>query len=255
MFLSKDDLKLAYGVDLDIAKFYVDRRVPENNLYWKIRKLYMVPQSGYIFIPIYADLMYRIGIPKKELLSENHVLLMEAIMHSAAKQEAGEITFREHIGECIDVAEKSSRNPDFLDQIKQYFNRSDAAPTIKFGTRFPSLNRADTYLLSLAAIPFNPETAEKLVEAWYALMTYFLITDDLVDIKEDFINKEDNVLIDAGLTEEGAVIITDMINHSHDVMMKYNPVMANRIDHKRHYINVASIIESFLKEKDPVNKK
>jgi hypothetical protein len=32
-------------------------------------------------------------------------------------------------------------------------------------------------------------------------------------------------------------------------MNRINPVMANRIDHKRHIIDVAAIIDSFLKGK------
>ena len=35
MFTSKDDLKLGYGVDMEIGKFLIDRKVPLENLYWK----------------------------------------------------------------------------------------------------------------------------------------------------------------------------------------------------------------------------
>ena len=33
MFLTKDDLKLAYGIDIQIAKQFVDREVPPGKLY------------------------------------------------------------------------------------------------------------------------------------------------------------------------------------------------------------------------------
>ena len=119
--------------------------------------------------------------------------------------------------------------------------------TVSLGTPYPSLNRADAYLFALCTISFDQEKKVKLLESWYALMTYFLILDDLVDIKDDFKNNEENALIEAGLSEQGAAIITDMINRSYVNMEKINPVMSNRIDHKRQSLDVEAIIKSFLK--------
>ena len=79
MFTSKDDLKLGYGVDMEIGKFLTDRKVPEDNLYWKNRLLYIIPMPGYLFIPLYMDIQFRLGLPKAELLSEQHLQLLELI--------------------------------------------------------------------------------------------------------------------------------------------------------------------------------
>ena len=46
MFTSKDDLKLGYGVDMEIGKFLTDRKVPEENLYWKNTLLYISTMPG-----------------------------------------------------------------------------------------------------------------------------------------------------------------------------------------------------------------
>jgi hypothetical protein len=82
------------------------------------------------------------------------------------------------------------------------------------------------------------------ISSWYALMTYFLIMDDLADIREDLVNQEENVLLDAGLTPKGAALVMEMIEHSIVTMNNINPVMANRIDHKKSLIDLDAIIRS-----------
>lgn len=249
MFLSADDLKLSYGVDMEIGRTYVDRKVPEGNRYWQKRHLYIPPVTGYFFMPIFSDLAYRSGIPLSELLSERYLSLAERILDSAGRLEGREIDWDTHVAECIGAASADIRNPGFLQDLRHYFSGQRALASIPLGTPYPSLNRADTYLFSLCTIPFNDDVKARVVEAWYALMTYFLILDDLVDIRDDFRDKEENAVIEAGLTAQGAQIIERMIKESHDSMERINPVMANRIDHKRQIIDVATIIQSFLNGK------
>ena len=71
MFLSKHDLKLAYGVDLQIASAFVDRAIPINNLYWKNREIYIPSAPGYFFMPIFTDLLFRCGADKGFLLGND----------------------------------------------------------------------------------------------------------------------------------------------------------------------------------------
>jgi spore coat polysaccharide biosynthesis predicted glycosyltransferase SpsG len=85
---------------------------------------------------------------------------------------------------------------------------------------------------------------DKAIRAWYGLMAYFLILDDLADIREDLLNGEENVLIDAGLDEAGAKKVAEMIDESIATMHLVNPVMANRIEHKKSLINLHEIIRS-----------
>jgi geranylgeranyl pyrophosphate synthase len=74
-------------------------------------------------------------------------------------------------------------------------------------------------------------------------MTYFLIQDDLADIKDDLRKKEENVLIDAGLDDAGLLLITEMIDQSHDALLSINPILSNRIDYKRKMMDLKEIIE------------
>jgi hypothetical protein len=114
------------------------------------------------------------------------------------------------------------------------------------GTRFPSLNRADSYLLSITSISSDNFDEAKAIRAWYALMTYFLIQDDLADIKDDLKKNEENVIIDAGLDDAGLQVVTEMINQSHDAMLSINPILSNRIDYKRKMMDLKEIIRSII---------
>lgn len=248
MFVSSDDLKLGHGVDLEIAKFFVDRKVPAGNLYWQKRLLYIGPMPGYIFIPTFTDIEYRLGLEKRQLLSEGHIVLLENILHSAARLELHEINYHQHVEECIALTKDHSNNPSLLEDLVNYFTGDDKKASIPLGYPFKSLKRADAYLFSLCYFSFGQELKEKLLESWNALMTYYLIMDDLEDIKADFINQDENSLIEAGLNEKGAETIRQMIDRSYEVMSKINPVLANRIDHKRNTIDIQKIIESFLQE-------
>lgn len=245
MFLSADDLKLAYGVDMQIARCYVDRSVPQQNAYWEKRHLYIPPVIGYYFMPVFSDLLFRVGVPKSELLSDTYLELAERILDSAAKLERKQITWEVHVDECLAMASGQCQNLEMLEDLTYYFKGDRSLSSVKLGTAYPSLNRADTYLCSLCCISFTADIRHRVVEAWYALMTYFLILDDLADIREDILNREENAMVEAGLTDKGVEIITGMIDESHDRMQLINPVMANRIDHKRQSIDVASIILSF----------
>ena len=247
MFVSKDDLKLQYGVDMEIGKFFVDRKVPKDNSYWSKRLLYIVPMPGNLFIPIFTDLEFRLGLDKRELLSEGHVTLLEHIMDSAGRHEAKQISDEQHIAECIALAEAECKNPSLLQDLKYYFSGEKEKASIPLGYPFKSLQRADAYLFSLCYFEFDQTLKKKLTECWNALMSFYLIVDDLDDIKADFANHEENSIIESGL-EKGINTIRELIDRSYEIIQPVNPVLANRFDHKRSVIDIKKIIESFLND-------
>lgn len=246
MFLTKDDLKLAYGVDMLIGDAYVNRQVPQDNLYWKNRKIYIPGAPGYTFMPIFSDLLYRCGAEREQLIGEDFLQLSEAILHSAAKLEHKQIVWEEHVAEVIALISPHIVDTQLFEELKAYAWKSHPIKTAdeRVGTAFPSLNRADSYLFSLVVIRSSSFNVDKAIRSWYALMTYFLILDDLADIRDDLRNGEENVLIDAGLNDAGAEKVTEMIDESIATMNLVNPVMANRIEHKKSLINLHEIIRS-----------
>jgi hypothetical protein len=246
MFLTKDDLKLSYGVDLTIGKFYIDRKVPQDNLYWKGRSIYVPGASGYIFMPIYADLLRRSGAELSFLLDEVFFAINESILHSAALLEHQQIDWTTHIHQCLQVVAPHVQHVSLFEELQKYLlnNKPIKTEGSKLGTDFPSLNRADSYLLSLSCIPGNNFDAQKALDAWYAMITYFLLMDDLADIREDLLHGEENAILEAGLNEQGVKRIEQMMVEAINKLNAINPVLANRIEHKKSLIDIPQLIES-----------
>ena len=246
MFLTKDDLKLAYGVDLEIGEAYINRKVPTDNLYWKNRTIYIPGSPGYIFMPIFADVLYRCGLEKDIIIEDQFMNIAEKILHSAALLEHQRIRWVDHVTELRNMILPQVNNQLLFQELSNYLGQDSpvAISSSSLGTAFPSLNRADSYLFSLCCIKSPGLNLEKAIKGWYALMTYFLILDDLADIKEDLKTGEENVLIEAGVNSQGASKIYTMIENSMKEMQSINPVMANRIDHKRTVIDIEEIIKS-----------
>lgn len=246
MFLTKDDLKLAYGVDLEIGGVYIDRKVPTDNLYWKSRSIYIPGSPGYIFMPIFADVLCRSSAPKELVLSNDFLTINEDILHSAALLEHQHISWQAHVQQLRKKITPLVKNQMLFEDLCLYLDQETPRKRTGslLGTEFPSLNRADSYLFSLCCIESSSLNLEKAIKGWYALMTYFLILDDLADIKEDLKKGDENILIDAGLNTQGIKKVNAMIDESINVMQLINPVMANRIDHKKTVIDIEEIIRT-----------
>lgn len=246
MFLTKDDLKLSYGVDLLIGKAYVDREVPKDNLYWKGRTIYVPGASGYIFMPIYADILRRSGASISFLLSDVYFSVNESILHSAALLEHRQIDWATHIEQCIAIVSPRVTRVSLFEELKQYLlaHKPVKSQGSRLGTDFPSLNRADSYLLSLACISDDSFDEQKAIDGWYAMITYFLLMDDLADIRDDLVNGEENAIVEAGLNQQGIDKVESMMNDGINKLNLINPVLANRIEHKKSLIDIAHLIES-----------
>ncbi|MFN5327435.1 MAG: hypothetical protein ACK5B8_09505 [Bacteroidota bacterium] len=246
MYLTKDDLKLSYGVDVHIGKTLVERAVPTYNLYWKNRTIYIPGAPGYIFIPIYTDILHRSGVQLDELMTESFIQTCEKILHSAALHEYEQITWKEHVLQVAELVRPQIVHHRFFNDLITYAAQEQPLrlSSLPFGTAFPSLNRADSYLFLLATIQSPSFDVQKALKGWYALMTYFLLMDDLADIKEDIRTGQSNALIDAGLNDHGEKLIAQMIDKSIADMNEVNPVLANRIDHKKSLIDLHGLIAS-----------
>jgi hypothetical protein len=160
------------------------------------------------------------------------------------KLEKGMISWEGHVAECREAATPQARNPVLLDDLCHYFSGKPAPTGFSYGTEFRSLNRADTYLFYLTLFEFDRDVHQRLLDAWYAMITYFLIMDDLADIRTDFEQQEENAFLDAGLHEAGIQRIIAMIDDAHDKMLRVNPVMANRIDYKRSTVDIRAMVAS-----------
>ena len=88
----------------------------------------------------------RCGAKKEFILSEVFLTLNESILHSAALFEHNEIDWVTHVSQSIGHASSTVTKPILFSDITEYLSQ----PVLRkqgnslLGTRFPSLNRADS---------------------------------------------------------------------------------------------------------------
>lgn len=224
LYTSKHYLQNTMGVDADIAAFFVDRKVPAENLYWKDRYLYVAKGTGYLFIPLYFDLMYRAGLGKDMLLTEEFVGLTESILHSAAMQEYEMINFDEHVYNCKNLLKNKVANLNLFTDLEQYFSNK-AVPYNYLGTFSTALNRGDTYLFALCSLPVSDGLTHELVNIWYVLIPSFLLMDDIMDLEEDKRRGEENSIDDFGHGCEGVKRAIAFLTEKFSTLKALNPLL------------------------------
>ena len=230
MFISKDFLGIYYGVDDKIAKFFADREPPINNLYWHDKSLYLQPSPGYLFIPLITELLFRTGISREQLLSSEFIECMEAIGHITALEETKQITTKEAVSRCVELAKAASKNEQWLNTVIDYFNEAPGNLIGTMTTPYKALHRGDIFLFSLAALEFPQDMFARITQLWFALISLLLLIDDADDITEDKKNNEDNAFLESGLDKEGIEGIKEFVRSKLRILKEINKPMAVKID-------------------------
>src|SRR5450432_942330 len=155
MFTSVQHLENHMGVNHFVGRFFVDRKLPENNSFWKGRLLYISFGNGFVSIPVYYDILYRLGVPLEVLLDENHIHFMEQLMHFAILQEKNEISVPEEL-KCIRaLLNNRIQDQNYFELLNRYLDQPDLKPLGPFGLIHSSLNRADVFLYVLCDLPLS----------------------------------------------------------------------------------------------------
>lgn len=226
MFISANQLHREMGVDLTIARFFVDRKIPENNSFWKGKLLYIGFGNGYVSIPVYYDLLLRIGLTLDLLLSEKHILFMEKLMHYAILQERKEITVKEEVDAIRDLLKGRIKSITRYNSLNTYLNQPVLKPMGMFGLELPALNRADVFLYILCDLPLTEKQWEQAIQYWYALHPTYLIMDDLRDYEKDKERGEENVVLEWGDGSGGFQRAMENIQTNCKTLQKVNPALA-----------------------------
>ena len=226
MFISVRHLHDNMGVDEKIARFFVDREVPLNNVFWKKRLLYVGRGNGYISIPVYYDLLFRLGVPQELLLAERHVQFMELVMHYAILVEFGQISSAEQLSEIKRLLSGRIKNDQFYQELISYLEQPVLTPLGNLGTQLTSLNRADVFLFILCDLPLSDQQIKMAIEYWYALHTSYLLMDDMSDYKSDKEDKEENSVIELGDGEPGFKKAFEILRANSKNIQSLNPVLA-----------------------------
>jgi hypothetical protein len=221
MFISTSYLVKNYGIEDKIARFFVDREPPADNLYWCGKLLYLRSSPGYLFIPLIVDLLFKIGIKKEDLLSDKFVILMEDVGHVSALEETNEITEKEAIIKCTELAVNCS-NQTWLRNVLSYFSGNKDNAFDRLTTPFKALHRGDFFLFSLGALQFEEKLFPMVARVWFALISTLLLLDDAEDISSDKDAGERNAFIEK--LPDGKVVVSGRVNTQN----RYNAAAAHR---------------------------
>ena len=232
MFLSSDFLAINYGVDDGIARFFVDREPPADNLYWKDKLLYLRIAPGYIFIPLIVDILNKIGLPKVALLSGEFVELMEKVGHISALEETGQIEQTQALEACKALVKNNCLNNGWLKIVNEYFDQIPGNLIGSLAGPFPALHRGDLFLYSLCAIPFEENLQKAIIEHWFALIGILLLLDDSEDVKSDLEKNEENAFLQSALIPGGNRALRQLIMDYVVKLGKINRPMAGRLDER-----------------------
>ena len=225
MFISSAFLEINYGLDSEIAVFFVDREPPKDNLYWKEKLLYLRPAPGYLFIPLIIDLLYKLGIDKKQLLSEQFVTTMEQVGHIGALEETKQITANDAIKKSAGLVKDVCRNSHWYNNLMDYFNNKNSFFS-SLSVPFKALQRGDLFLFSICALSFSIQLQEKIAQQWFALISTLLLLDDAEDIESDKKTGDENAFIESGLNAAGIKKVEELAEKNIEIIKRLNPAMA-----------------------------
>ncbi|HTQ29115.1 MAG TPA: hypothetical protein VMI35_13345 [Puia sp.] len=227
MYISVRHLKNNLGVDEQLARFFVDRKIPENNIFWKGRLLYVGRGNGYVSIPVYYDLLHRIGLPTDLLLSEGHLQFMERVMHFAILVEFNQMSFADQLEAIKHLLSERVKQKEFLEELLAYLEQPVLKPMGRLGMPVPALNRADVFLFVLCDLPLTAQQLSLAIKYWYALHTSYLLMDDIYDYKFDKQERAESSVIELGDGPAGFEKALSLIDENCKTLQEVNPVLAN----------------------------
>ncbi len=203
MVLTSRILQDRLGIDQDVADYFANLRpVPPDNLFWKNKRIYLSVGFGYLTIPFAYDLMFKCGIPKKVLLEDQHVSLMEQGFDRLRRYENKELSHQQFLSACRDILKDNIRQEHLASDLLGVF--SGTPPRyFQLETKHKALARSDFFLFTLVDLELTDEWIQSFLPYWYALARPILLLDDFKDLAEDRRTNEENTIIELGNNKEG----------------------------------------------------
>lgn len=248
MFVSANYLGINYGVDDRIARFFVDREPPKDNLYWKDKLMYLRLEPGWLFIPLMVDILYKLGIEREQLLSEEFVTLMEKIGNISAQEELKMISSDEAVAKYVELVGNKCKNTSFYNNLVDFMKGGTSNTFINIPTPFKALHRGDAFLFSLCALNFDDTIQEKIVEHWFALISTLLLLDDAEDIEIDKSSGDENAFLETGFTTDGLDKLKEMVKKNLQMISALNRPMALKLDQKYKSLSTNPHLQQFLNQ-------
>ncbi len=198
MVITSRKLELELGINSVIANYFAnERKVPENNLFWKNKRIYISSGFGFLTIPMIFDLVHKCGVPLEILLKDEHVSLMESGFHQLKLYENEEISFDEFLTGCKTLLKDKIKQPKLAADLFAVFSGKPAS-FFTLETKHKALARSDSFLFTLVDLELSEEWIHQFLPYWYSLARPILLLDDFKDLQEDRASGDENTIIELG---------------------------------------------------------
>lgn len=186
------------GINEEIADYFANkRRIPQNNLFWQNKRIYLSAGFGYLTIPIGFDLFHKCGISNELLLQEPNIDFMENAFDRLRRFEKSEITLRELLDEFKRLLDGKIKQTHLADDVFALF--SGQKPVyFQFALEHKALLRSDLFLLTLVQIDLTDQWVHDFLPYWYAGARPILLLDDFKDLEDDRRTNDENTIIELG---------------------------------------------------------
>ena len=230
MFVSANYLSINYGIDDTISKFFVDRQPPVDNLYWHGKLMYLRPEIGWLFIPLIVDLLFKSGISKQQLLSEEFVSLLEKVGHTSAEEELKQISHQQALEKYMALVGDNYKNVTYYNNLVDFMKGGQKNFFAEVSTPFKALHRGDAFLFSLCALDIDESIHQKVVQYWFALISTLLLLDDAEDMEVDKSSGDENAFLEIDLSKDGIEKIKVLVKQNLQIISGINRIMAIKLD-------------------------
>lgn len=191
------------GVDEEIANYFANQRpVPQQNLFWQGKHIYLSAGFGTLTIPLVYDLQFKMGVDKADLLHDTHVTLMEAGFDLLSRYESGFIDLPGFLQTCKLLLADKVKQQHLAEDLFSFLSGNMPA-YFEFDRQHLSLARSDMFLFTLTDLNVSDEWVKVFLPYWYAVARPILIMDDFVDLEDDRLTGEkENIIIELGNNPE-----------------------------------------------------
>lgn len=229
MVITSNILQSQLGIDSEIADYFAnDRPIPKNNLFWGTKRIYVSAGFGFLTIPLAFDLMYKLGIPKLQLLNDAHVGIMEDGFDKLKRYENKEYSLEQFTLACMQILSGKIKQQHLAADLFSTF--SGKAPAyFQFEQTNKSLARSDSFLFTLVDLDVTDEWVSKFLPYWYSLARPILLLDDFKDLEEDRRDNDENVIIELGNNKEAILRAYEIGENDLVTLGEMNPKLSKFI--------------------------
>jgi hypothetical protein len=192
--------------------------------------MYLRPEIGWLFIPLIVDLLFKSGVSKQQLLSEEFVSLMEKVGHTSAEEELKQISHQQALEKYIAIVGDNYKNETYYNNLIDFMKGGQDNFFAQVSTPFKALHRGDAFLFSLCALDIDESIQQKVAQYWFALISTLLLLDDAEDMEVDKSSGDENAFLETELTKEGIEKIKTLVKDNLQTITNINRIMAIKLD-------------------------